>query len=192
MGYRISWLAVHDIDKAAVYDRLALTPSGKTGFAFDHPTTGAQLLNGWTVVGFNELAHEMVGDDEVKRLSAGWTVMACNLCETTMCSTASLWRDGKNVWGVWHFSNDTANHLETSGLLPAEFATIEEQYRALQNKEGAYSSVDYMFEIPMVLATQITSFRHNSGPADFDYLERKPREKRRDAKPWWRFGWQDR
>jgi hypothetical protein len=176
MGYRISWLAVQGIDKATVYDRLGFTPSGKTGFAFDHPTTGMQLSNGWTVVGFNRLAHELVDDDEVRRLSAGWTVMACNYCETTMCSTASLWKDGKEVWGVWHFSNDTVDHLETSGLLPAEFAIIEEHYRALQAQEDANETlVDHMIEIPMAIATRITSFIHNEGPADFEYLEPKHR-----------------
>lgn len=189
MGYRISWLAVHAIDKGTVYDRLELKPSDKAGFAFDHPTTGAQLPNGWTVVCFNELAHELVGDNEVRRLSAGWTVMACNLCETTMCSSASLWRDGKELWAVYHFSNDTVDHLQTSGILPAEFAAIEERYRALQSKEDSDDPVvDHMIEIPMALASQLTSFRHNEGPENFEFLEWKPRKEGRNSKPWWRFG----
>ena len=189
MGYRISWLAVRGIDKAAVYDRLGLTPSGETGFAFDHPVTGTQLPNGWTVVGFNELAHELVRDDEVRSLSAGCTVMACNLCETTMCSSASFWKDGNEIWSLFHFSNNTVEHLETNGVLPAEFDGIEKEYRALQSEDGSQDPVvDYMIEIPMILATQLTSFRHNAGSADFEYLERKPREEKPAVKPWWRFG----
>ena len=70
MGYGISWLAVDGIDKQAVYERLGLTPTGETGLAFDHPTTGRQLENGWTVVGFDEPGHELVDDDSMKRLSA--------------------------------------------------------------------------------------------------------------------------
>lgn len=183
MGYRISWLAVHGIDKQTVYERLGLVPRGETGLAFDHPTTGRQLENGWTVVGFDELGHELVDDESMKRLSAGWTVMACNLCETTMCSTASLWKDGEEVWGVWHFSNDTVDHLEGGGDLPAEFEAIEQKYRALQaEEEAADASVDYMIEIPMELAKHVTSFVHNEGPDDFDYLDFKPRAEKPAAK----------
>jgi hypothetical protein len=182
MGYRISWLAVQVIDKNDVYDRLALEPTGETGFAFEHMVTGSQLPSGWILVGFNELYHELVHDDEMKRLSAGWTVMACNLCETTMCSSASLWKDGEQIWGVWHFSNDTVDHLETDGDLPPEFEAIEKHYRTLQAGEAAGDAqVDYMIEIPMELATQLTSFVHNDGPEDFDYLDFK--QQKRAGKP---------
>jgi hypothetical protein len=177
MGYRISWLAVQGGDKRAVYDRLGLAPTGETGLAFDHPTTGSQLPSGWTIVGFNEMGHRLVEDDEVKRLSAGWTVMACNLCETTMCSTATLWKDGEEVWSVFHFSNDGVDDLTAGGDFPPEFDTIEAHYRALQAKESAGDAeVDYMIEIPMALATHVTTFVHNEGPDDFDYLDFKPRK----------------
>src|SRR5215813_8163962 len=108
MGLRISWLAVQGIDAKAVYERLGLTSNGRTSFAFDpnDPIAGKRLSNGWTIVAFNEMSHAFVRDDEVKRLSSGCTVMACNLCETTMCSSASFWKDGKEIWNVYHFSEE--------------------------------------------------------------------------------------
>jgi hypothetical protein len=184
MGYKISWLAVQGVDKNAVYERLGLVPTGEVGPAFEHTVTGSQLSSGWTIVGFNELYHKLVHDDEMQRLSAGWTVMACNLCETTMCSTTSLWKDGEEVWGVWHFSNDSVDHLEMGGDLPPEFDVIEKHYRALQAEEkSGDAEVDYMIEIPVALATHITTFVHDQGSDDFDYLDFKSRKKKRAAKP---------
>jgi hypothetical protein len=182
MGYRISWLAVDGIDKQAVYERLELGPTGETGLAFDHPTTGRQLENGWTVVGFDELGHELVDEKSMKRLSVDWTVLACNYCETTMCSTVHLWKKGEEVWSVWHFSNDTVDDLAAGGDLPEEFDAIEQKYRALQAEEAADARVDHMIEIPIALAAHMTSFRHDEGPDDFDYLEFKPRAEKSKAK----------
>ena len=184
MGYRISWLAVDGVDKQTVYKRLGLTATCETGLAFDHPTTGRQLENGWTVVGFDELGHELVDDDAMKKLSADWTVLACNFCETTMCSTVHFWKNGVELWSVWHFSNDTVDHLEVGGDPPEEFEAIEQKYRALQaEEEAAEALVDHMIEIPIALAAHVTSFRHDEGPDDFDYLEFKPRAEKSTIKP---------
>ena len=176
MGYRMSWLAVRGIDKEAVYDRVRVRPTGEIGLPLDHPIAGRLLPSGWTIVVFDELAHRLVGDDELKRLSAGCTIMACNLCETTMCSSAAYWQNSKEIWCVSHFSNDTVWHLEPTGALPIEFRNIEKQYRALQAADAEQDhTVDYMIEIPLALAANVTSFRHDQGPDDFEYLELTPR-----------------
>jgi hypothetical protein len=154
MGFTMSWLAVRGIDKNALYDRLGVVPTGEIGISLDHPITG-QVLNDWTIVVFDELAHRFVGDDEVKRLSAGCTIMACNLCETTMCSTANLWENGEMVWGVCHFIEEGWEDLETTGDLPAEYQEIESHFRKLEADEPAAEdgeSVDYMIEVPVELA----------------------------------------
>lgn len=191
MGYRISWLAIQGADKDAVYERLGLKPTGRTSFAFDpnDPIAIKQLPSGWTIVAFNEMYHELVHDEKVKRLSDGWTVMACNLCETTMCSSASLWKNGGEIWSVYHFSEEDRPDIETDGDLPPAFTAIEQTYRTSQaeyDREG--SDVDCMIEIPLALAKQITSFVHDEGPDDFECLEFEPREEKPARKPWWRFG----
>ncbi len=101
-----------------------------------------------------------------------------------MCSTVHFWKNGVEVWSVWHFSNDTIDHLEYCGDLPEEFETIEQKYRALQaEEEEAGALVDHMIEIPIALAAHVTSFRHDEGPDDFDYLEFKPRAEKSTIKP---------
>jgi len=45
-----------------------------------------------------------------------------------------------------------------------------------------------MIEIPIELAKQITSFVHDEGPDDFDYLDVKPRAEKPAAKRRWRIG----
>jgi hypothetical protein len=191
MGFRISWLAIEGADKDTICERLGLKPTGRTSFAFDpnDPIAVKQLPSGWMIVGFNEMYHELVRDEKVKRLSDGWTVMACNLCETTMCSSASLWKSSREIWSVYHFSEEDRPDLETEGDLPPAFTAIEQTYRALQaerDREG--SDVDCMIEVPMALAKQITSFVPDETSADFECMELSPREEKSASKPWWRFG----
>jgi len=121
MGFRMSWLAVYGMDKDDFYDRLGVVPTGEVGFSLDHPITGQVLPNGWLIIVFDELAHKFVGDDEVNRLSADCTIIACNLHETTMSSSASFWENGEQQWSVWYFGEDDSDNLETFGGLPAEY-----------------------------------------------------------------------
>jgi hypothetical protein len=161
MGWHISWLAVQGIDKAEVYRRIDATPTGEIGMMLDHPACGKLFSGGWTVVVFDDGLHPLVEDDEVARLSAGCSILACTLDENTMSSTACLWKNGEQVWGVWNVNDDEEEDdtpLTTHGTLPVEF----DQLKAL-----AHDTLD----IPMELARRLTPFRHDEGPDDFEFLD---------------------
>lgn len=79
-----------------------------------------------------------------------------------MCSVASLWVDGRQVWFVMHEARQKVEHLETKGSLPPIFTTISERLRAEQAAAGGKKAgVDYIFDIPVEMVAQLTGYRHD-------------------------------
>ena len=79
-----------------------------------------------------------------------------------MCSAASLWADGRQVWSVMHEARRKIEHLETKGSLPPMFAPISERLRAEQAAAGGNKAkVDHIFDIPVEMVAQLTGYRHD-------------------------------
>ncbi|TIL82515.1 MAG: hypothetical protein E5Y89_04795 [Mesorhizobium sp.] len=85
-----------------------------------------------------------------------------------MFSRAELWSAGKNVWRVWHSGDKEVSDLQTTGDLPASFETLRQRAFSQQDKEG---DVDYVFDIPLDLAAELTGFRHDEGAPDRLFFE---------------------
>ena len=79
-----------------------------------------------------------------------------------MCSAASMWTHGRQVWSVIHAADQGIEHLETKGSLPPMFASISERLRAAQTAAGGKKAkVDHIFDIPVEIVAQLTGYRHD-------------------------------
>jgi hypothetical protein len=79
-------------------------------------------------------------------------------------SYASLWQNGREIWQARHQpSNEQPEHLDFWGDLPPSFMGIWEG--ALQ-KQREHNGVDYVFDVPLNAAAEITGFRHDRGQKD--------------------------
>jgi hypothetical protein len=191
MGYSMSWVGVRGIDRIAAYDRLGLVPTGQSGDRNDYVTCGRAGPNGWTLVILGRVGHRLVKAHALQRFSSGCSILACNVEEHVMFSSAELWENGTQVWQTTHDSDRSGDHLDNSGTLPAEFAGIEREIQRLQAAEDPADEfgVDHFFDIPLVLARGITSFKHDeAGLDEFERLEWKSAAEPPTARPWWRFG----
>ncbi|HKV25087.1 MAG TPA: hypothetical protein VJN93_10900 [Candidatus Acidoferrum sp.] len=177
MGWSLSWAALKGGNLETVCSLLGLRPTGKFEGLGESKISGTALAGGWYVVVFNRTE---INDRKLKQVSPGGEVVGCFVEEHVMFSSAACWKDGQQVWRVFHNGGDEgAEHLETSGRLPAEFESIRKQQFAKQQEENAAGDelgVDHVFEIPLNLAKSLTGFRHDdplSGLVDdgFEALE---------------------
>ncbi len=109
-----------------------------------------------------------------------------------MTCSAQFWSGGRKVWEVVHDAQDNVNHLESAGEpLPASL----ELYRAKAAASHATDvEVDFMFDVPLLLARDITGFKHDEkleeGAALFriDLVSEKASTGMTGGqKAWWKF-----
>ncbi len=87
--------------------------------------------------------------------------------EHVMFSYASGWSDGMKLWSVLHESEQSIDHLETTGDLPAAFASIRDRLRAEQQQAGGEAAdLDHVFDVPVELAKALTGYCHNEARDD--------------------------
>jgi hypothetical protein len=87
-----------------------------------------------------------------------------------MFSAASLWAEGIPSWAVTHDEQRDPFDLSTIGDLPQQF--IEIRARMLVKQQAAIAagkSVDFVFNIPILLAEGLTGFRSGYGPGTPDF-----------------------
>jgi hypothetical protein len=92
-----------------------------------------------------------------------------------MYSSAVFCRDGKEIWSVVHKGEDGPDHLVAEGMLPAPFEKTSHEYRELQSNQDPADEfrTDYMFEVPLILAQEITGFKHDEVPEEEQQEETK-------------------
>jgi hypothetical protein len=176
MGFSISWLAFKGLSKAEVLKRTGFRDSGAYDEANESPFSLAELPTGWAILFSNDFnygsAEHLIG------LSAAATVLACQAEEHIMFSAAHCCADGRESWTLWRDSARGMYDLSTQGALPAEFEPIKKRLTSPQDASGgARSRVDYMFDIPVELAAELTGYRHDRwkfdwGQPHFKTLER--------------------
>lgn len=79
-----------------------------------------------------------------------------------MVSSAFCYADGKEVWKVTHDSDIGLTHLEERGSLPSIYPQIKQQLLAEQETSGADEGVDYVFDVPVLLAYEVVGYRHDN------------------------------
>lgn len=86
-----------------------------------------------------------------------------------MNALATEWKNGRQVWSVSHDGSDGGDQLAVEGQLPDVFEELKHEADAAQEesaKEGG--GVDFVFDIPLDLAAELTGFRHDEMGFDDD------------------------
>ena len=152
MGDSLSWFAVRGKTPEAVLRDFGLK---NVGAAYrDTPYCGGMLPSGWFLVthGWHEFS-----TNEVRSLSRDCEVIACFVEEHVMVSRAAGWKDGKQIWSVSHGADDSDDNLEVEGEPPAGFPMIRDRLIKQQEEDGG---ADFIFNIPIDLAKEITGYSH--------------------------------
>jgi len=158
MGWSLSWAALKGSNLETVCSALGLRSTGKREEIAESKIVGAALPTGWCVVVFNRTE---IKDKTLEKLSQSGEAIGCFIEEHVMFSSASAWKNGKQTWRVEHNGEeDKVLHLEASGNLPTEFENVRKKAFAKQ-ETTEHDDVDYVFDIPVELAKELTGFRHD-------------------------------
>jgi hypothetical protein len=162
MGHSLSWAALKGGNPETVCSALGLRATRKREQLPKSKVTGAALPTGWYAILFNRTE---IKDQTLEKLSRAGEVVSCFVEDHVMFSSASAWKNGRQLWRVAHDGGqDGILHLETSGDLPAEFASIQKSFFAKQEKETTEPDdlkVDHVYELPAEVAKDLTAFRHD-------------------------------
>jgi hypothetical protein len=166
VGFSVSWIALKDLPLTEAALAFGLTSSDQSGETFDYEVSGANVGD-WTVLVFNDV-NTALAEEELVRLSRRDDVVVVHVHETTMMQTSEMWRQGRQVWSVWHDTLQGERNLEEEGEFPPAYDEIKQRLFAQQDEEDAGdAAVDFVSEIPIELAAQVTGFRHDRMGAEF-------------------------
>ena len=145
-----------------VCSALGRRATGKREELPESKVTGAALPAGWYTVLFNRTE---IKDKTLEKFSQAGEVVSCFLEDHIMFSSASAQKNGRQLWRAAHDGGqDGVLQLETSGGLPAKFASIQKNLFAKQEKEAAEPDdlkVDHVYGLPAEVAKELTGFRHD-------------------------------
>jgi hypothetical protein len=164
MGHSLSWLAARGKSAEAVRNELGLQSAGKPGKARRSLFTAAESDAGWYLVIAHRCEHRIISGSVVKGLSSGCEVLTCAVEEHVMFSEATGWRNGERVWSVTHRGDDerTKKTVSEAGAPPPEYSAIRDRlFRQQDAEDAAVAEVDFLFEIPVVLAQILTGYKHD-------------------------------
>ncbi len=102
-----------------------------------------------------------------------------------MYSSASEWQRGLEVWALVHEFERAADHLDVRGVPPDGWKDVRDKCLSEQATVG--SGVDYVYEIPLVVAQRVVGYRTETD--DDDELIFVPLDLVANGTPkrWWRF-----
>ena len=162
LGFSFTSVAVQGGTRDSVLATMGLRGTDTFEEIPESDITGAALPSGWYLVTTNRGYATFAEDATLKRLSETAYVVTCFVAEHVMCSAASFWAGGRQVWVLMHEARQKIEHLETKGNLPPIFAQISERLRAEQAAAGGRKAgVDYIFNIPVEMAAHLTCDRHD-------------------------------
>ena len=102
-----------------------------------------------------------------------------------MASSTEFWEAGHLAWRVEHEGEHGTPHLHVEGTPPSTLEAIRETYLRKQAQEiDGPMKVDWVFEVPLVLAHGIVGFKHDEDEPDHDFEELRVSEAPRSAPRW--------
>lgn len=171
MGNSLSWLAVKGKSPEAVLEELQLSSTGTPGEVCRSPLVAATSNAGWYLIVANRCEHHIISAPVVERLSASCDVVTCTVEEHVMFSEAIGWRHGRRLWSVTHRGEDdsTKKTVSEKGTLPSEYFAIRDRFfRQQEAEDAADAEVDFIFEIPVVLAQTFAGYKHDEASPAFE------------------------
>lgn len=162
MGFAISWCAVPESVADGFLKDLGLTSTGETEEFPESLIVEARLDTGWRLLWYGKFECPFLSEADRKRLSEHHEFLCCLVEEHTMTSSAELWSGGARKWRIFHEGEDGPRGLECDGIPPESLAAIRVEMETSQEREGGdEANVDYLFEIPLLVAKSITGFKHD-------------------------------
>lgn len=182
MGFAITWCAVPEAEGDSFLNRLGLTDTGETEEIPESLIEVARLDSGWRLLWYNEYDCPFLREAQRREHPKHHDLLYCLVGEHWMASSSEQWSDGERKWWISHEGGDGPKGLDSAGELPAAFPQIKAEIEAEQEKAGGLEAdVDYLFEIPLLVAKSITGFKHDEVCPriindEFRIMRRKTRE----------------
>ena len=162
MGFAISWCAVPESAAEGFLQRIGLTETGETEEVPDSLIGVARLDTGWRLLWYNKYDCPFLGNAQRGEHSRHYDLLYCLVEEHCMASSSEFWSGGSRTWWISHEGIDGPKGLDFSGAVPNNFPQVKSEMEAKQKQEGGEKSqVDYLFEIPLLVAKSITGFKHD-------------------------------
>jgi hypothetical protein len=164
LGISLAWVAIEAAAPEDIRPLLGLAETGSGGNFYSFPIADISLANGWYLLTAMRCDHAIRSDRTLSKLSITNTVVACSIEEHVMFISASLWRDGNELWSVTHRGGDFGDtDLVVKGAPPDNFEDVRARCFSAQ-EQGRHDilRVDYVADIPLILAESITGFRHDT------------------------------
>lgn len=167
MSFALAWFAVQGVGKDEFLDRTGFTDTGELDEYFDQDHSGGELPDGWYVVLTNDLG--LADPARFAQWSAGGRLVAVVVHEETSNTLATEWKDGRQLWSVSHDGAEGGDELAVEGQLPDVFEELKQEAVAAQaDAKDEGGDVNFVYDIPLDLAAEITGFRHDELGFDDD------------------------
>lgn len=161
MGFAVTWCAVREEAADQLLSHLGLAATGETEEDPESRFSCAKLTTGWRLIWSNEYGCPTLMKG-VSTFAGSYEVVACQIEEHVMASSAELWVNGTRKWWLSHEGEEGPKGLETDGALPDSFSAIRKEMEDAQVAEGGDDAdVDYIFEIPLRVAQALVGFKHD-------------------------------
>lgn len=167
MGFSISWFAVRQENANSFFESLNLKRTGKyEKFPKSLISTTISDL-GWCILWYNQLDCPFIKDEDLKSTSIGYDILACQVEEHVMFSSAEYWTNGVRKWHVSHEGINGPKGLKVVGQPPDSFDSIKNEMNENQRiEDNGDREVDYIFEIPLETAKSLVGFKHDEDGAN--------------------------
>lgn len=163
MGFAITWFAVPETAAEAFLARQNLERTGNSSDTPDHLINQASMQTGWRVIWYDKYECPFLRTHHLRELSRDHDILVCNIEEHSMDSDVTLWRGGAPLWRIHHNGCENgATGLDVEGAPPECLAAIRKTMEQQQDEENrGDASVDFIFEIPLLVAMELTGFKHD-------------------------------
>ena len=146
MGFRLSWLAIKDLDLESVLELIDLEDTGETEEVPESSYDAVELDSGWTVIVISDWE-----STEFVKILAAHELVVCGLDEGSMSSIVEVWQDKLKVWHVAYNADKNPTDISTWGIFPPEISvTLDVNVADLTRGQ--------LFQIPLNLAAELTGF----------------------------------
>ena len=174
MGVSLAWIAARGAPSGDFLKRLQLTPTGDFEEIPESPYSACTLETGWLLVVVQRMDDRAVAPETLRAVSSGAELVVAWVEEHVMFSRAEGWKDGQKTWSIVHESEKGPTHLESTGAPPVSLAGHQTKALDLLKAEGE-DSADYVFDVPLQVAQELTGFKHDEGPdRRFEVLKKAP------------------
>lgn len=181
MGISLAWVSVRGKGTELVFHELHLVPNGKKGNFFDFPVAGINGVDGTCIITAMRCDHVIIQEETLKSLSKNCTLVACAVEEHVNYSYAAEWKNGEKDWSVEHQGDIAPDHLIVIGV-PENLAALRDD----MPKDDP--EVDYYFDIPLLLAKELTGFKHDENwPGNDKEFQQLDFVNAKTKKPRWKF-----